>query len=74
MFVLCVAVLVWFVYVFLSLSFSALDALAALLENEKKGIRKEACWTISNITAGKHKVSLVQTLSDTKYLRRAPTY
>jgi hypothetical protein len=23
-----------------------------MLENPKKNIRKEACWTISNITAG----------------------
>lgn len=30
----------------------ALRALGALLENDKKGIRKEAAWTISNITAG----------------------
>lgn len=31
---------------------SALPCLLALLSSPKKGIRKEACWTISNITAG----------------------
>jgi importin subunit alpha-1 len=31
---------------------SALPRLGALLLSPKKGIRKEACWTISNITAG----------------------
>jgi len=31
---------------------SALPCLLALLVNPKKSIRKEACWTISNITAG----------------------
>ncbi len=30
----------------------ALQALLALLSSPKDGIRKEACWTISNITAG----------------------
>ena len=30
----------------------ALPKLLALLNSPKKGIRKEACWTISNITAG----------------------
>jgi hypothetical protein len=30
----------------------ALPRLLALLNSPKKGIRKEACWTISNITAG----------------------
>ena len=34
------------------INFSALPCLLALLGNPKKGIRKEACWTISNITAG----------------------
>jgi importin subunit alpha-6/7 len=29
-----------------------LPCLLALLGSPKKGIRKEACWTISNITAG----------------------
>jgi importin subunit alpha-1 len=33
---------------------SVLPCLLALLSNPKKGIRKEACWTISNITAGNH--------------------
>jgi importin subunit alpha-1 len=31
---------------------NALPCLLALLVNPKKSIRKEACWTISNITAG----------------------
>jgi hypothetical protein len=31
---------------------NALPCLLALLSSPKKGIRKEACWTISNITAG----------------------
>jgi importin subunit alpha-1 len=31
---------------------SALSALLSLLSSPKDGIRKEACWTISNITAG----------------------
>ena len=30
----------------------ALARLGALLQSPKKGIRKETCWTISNITAG----------------------
>ena len=30
----------------------ALPALLALLSSTKEGIRKEACWTISNVTAG----------------------
>lgn len=30
----------------------ALQALSALMSSPKDGIRKEACWTISNITAG----------------------
>ncbi len=29
-----------------------LEPLSALLASPKEGIRKEACWTISNITAG----------------------
>lgn len=32
---------------------AALPCLLSLLSSPKKGIRKEACWTISNITAGK---------------------
>jgi hypothetical protein len=35
-------------------SCAVLPCLLALLINPKKGIRKEACWTISNITAGNH--------------------
>ena len=31
---------------------SALPALLLLLNSQKKGIRKDACWMISNITAG----------------------
>jgi hypothetical protein len=34
------------------LQVSALPCLLALLGSARKGIRKEACWTISNITAG----------------------
>jgi hypothetical protein len=34
------------------LNCTALPCLLALLSNPKKGIRKEACWAISNITAG----------------------
>ena len=34
------------------LNCGALPRLLALLQSPKKGIRKEACWTISNITAG----------------------
>ena len=30
----------------------ALPALLSLLSSPKDGIRKEACWTISNVTAG----------------------
>ncbi len=30
-----------------------LRCLGAMLSSPKKGIRKETCWTISNITAGK---------------------
>lgn len=31
-----------------------MDMLTILLDHPKKAIRKEICWTISNITAGKH--------------------
>jgi Armadillo/beta-catenin-like repeat len=34
------------------INFNALVWLLSLLGSQKKGIRKEACWTISNITAG----------------------
>ncbi len=34
------------------LNVSVLPCLLALLNSPKKGIKKEACWTISNITAG----------------------
>jgi len=34
------------------LNVSALPCLLALLNSPKKGIKKEACWTISNLTAG----------------------
>lgn len=34
------------------INFNALPWLLNLLSSAKKGIRKEACWTISNITAG----------------------
>jgi importin subunit alpha-6/7 len=34
------------------INYNALAWLLALLTSPKKGIRKEACWTISNITAG----------------------
>jgi importin subunit alpha-6/7 len=34
------------------INLNALPALLWLLDNSKKNIRKEACWTLSNITAG----------------------
>ncbi len=34
------------------ISAGVLTALGALLSSPKEGIRKEACWTISNVTAG----------------------
>jgi importin subunit alpha-1 len=34
------------------LASGSLPALLALLASPKEGIRKEACWTVSNITAG----------------------
>ena len=34
------------------ISCNALRSLLSLLSSPKKSIRKEACWTISNITAG----------------------
>ena len=34
------------------INLNALPALLWMLDNQKKNIRKEACWTISNITAG----------------------
>ena len=34
------------------LNCGVLNALVALMSSPKAGIRKEACWTISNITAG----------------------
>lgn len=39
----------------------ALPRLAALLPNPKKGIQKEACWTLSNITAGDREQIQVRT-------------
>jgi hypothetical protein len=30
----------------------ALDALNEIIYNKKKTVRKEVCWTLSNITAG----------------------
>lgn len=46
---------VWLVcrlYLQVIINFNALPWLLNLLSSSKKGIRKEACWTISNITAG----------------------
>jgi hypothetical protein len=34
------------------IGYNALPCLLAMLNHQKKSIRKEACWTISNITAG----------------------
>lgn len=41
------------------LNCGALPFLMALLGSPKESIRKEACWTISNITAGKFVVVAV---------------
>jgi len=42
------------------ISSGALPALLSLLSSPKEGIRKEACWTISNITAGSpHQIQAV---------------
>lgn len=42
-----------FMFVFqVVLNCSALPCLLHLLSSAKESIRKEACWTISNITAG----------------------
>lgn len=41
-----------FSYVQVVLNCSALPCLLHLLSSAKESIRKEACWTISNITAG----------------------
>jgi len=35
------------------INLNALPALLWMLDNSKKNIRKEACWTLSNVTAGK---------------------
>jgi hypothetical protein len=43
------------------LNCNVLPALLSLLSSPKEGIRKEACWTISNITAGT--VAQVQVIS-----------
>ena len=43
----------WFCVLFqIILNCSALPCLLHLLSSSKESIRKEACWTISNITAG----------------------
>ena len=45
----------WLIWKFLLqviLTCSALPCLLHLLSSSKESIRKEACWTISNITAG----------------------
>lgn len=42
---------------------SALPCLLHLLSSAKESIRKEACWTISNITAGNR--AQIQVLNDT---------
>jgi importin subunit alpha-1 len=44
------------------LNAGALPALFAILSHDKKGIRKEACWTISKITAAN--VSQIQRALD----------
>ena len=50
---LCQTVLIPFVVgLKVIINFNALPWLLNLLSSSKKGIRKEACWTISNITAG----------------------
>lgn len=36
----------------LVINLNALPALLWMLDNSKKNIRKEACWTLSNVTAG----------------------
>ena len=36
------------------INLNALPALLWMLDNSKKNIRKEACWTLSNVTAGNH--------------------
>lgn len=45
------------------LNCSALPCLLHLLSSAKESIRKEACWTISNITAGNR--AQIQVLNDT---------
>ena len=45
------------------INLSALPALLWMLESQKKNIRKEACWTISNITAGKFTLAQLQSLA-----------
>lgn len=49
---LCFAWVVRRLHLQVIINFNALPWLLNLLSSSKKGIRKEACWTISNITAG----------------------
>ena len=44
------------------INLNVLPCLSALLHSPKKGIRKEACWTVSNITAGNEQQ--IQTIFD----------
>lgn len=48
----CFMWLICLLHVQVIINFNALPWLLNLLSSSKKGIRKEACWTISNITAG----------------------
>lgn len=49
------------------LNCSALPCLLNLLASNKDAVRKEACWTISNITAGNRQQIQVQTCSSQFY-------
>ena len=38
----------------LALDSGVLEALVKLINHPKKAVRKEVCWSVSNITAGNH--------------------
>ena len=56
------------------INLNALPALLWMLESQKKNIRKEACWTISNITAGIYLHTYIPKLIRTMYVYVACLY
>lgn len=60
----------WLSYQFI-INHQALPCLLTLLTNNyKKSIKKEACWTISNITAGNKEQIQVREVANTSYYKQ----